>query len=145
MNQRLLLFLAFVFVSLVILQAATGAVVFGQMVGLTPDAVLKYYTDKSLHGLLEVTLPHTLFIAIALMASLHFLAFIQAIPLKEKQRMIYLLFVLFVFDQSSPILIAQGFSQFAYVKIGAFFGFEIVLGWMWMMIFRSIFIRQYRD
>ncbi|MFY9143480.1 hypothetical protein [Sulfuricurvum sp.] len=145
MNQRLLLFLALVFVSLVILQAATGAVVFGQLVGLTPDTVLKYYADKSLHGLLEVTLPHTLFIAIALMASLHFLAFIQAIPLKEKQRMIYLLFVLFAFDQSSPILIAQGFSLFAYVKIGAFFGFEIALCWMWMMIFRSIFIRQYRD
>ncbi|MDD4855660.1 MAG: hypothetical protein PHQ22_03310 [Sulfuricurvum sp.] len=137
MNQRLLTFLALIFVALVIMQAVIGAVLFAQLVGISPDEVIKYYGNKSLHGMLEVMLPHVLFISIALMASLHFLAFIDTLSKKEKTLFTQLLFTLFFMDQVSPIFISYGIVFFAYVKIVAFFGFEGVLGWVWIVIFRE--------
>lgn len=127
---------ALMFIALVVLQSLLGGAVFATTVGWTPHAIDHYYAGKSLHGLLETLLPHTLFISIALMGTLHFLGFIATISEKEKQYWIHLLFVLFVIDQSSPILINLGIDFFAYVKLSAFIGFEVVLAGVSYVLFR---------
>lgn len=136
MHHQLLRILALLFVALVVLQSWLGGAVFATIVGWTPQAISDYYGQKTLHGLLETLLPHALFIAIALMGSLHFLGFISAISEKQKQYWIHLLFFLFALDQSAPVLIHLGMDFFAYVKLSAFVGFEIVLGLLWILIFR---------
>jgi len=90
-----------------------------------------------LHGLLEVTLPHTLFISIALMAVLHFLAFIQTIDLKTTKKATCFVFTLFFLDQFSPLLISFGLEFFAILKLFAFIGFQIALLWIWMLLFKQ--------
>ncbi|MCX6073852.1 MAG: hypothetical protein NTY39_05985 [Campylobacterales bacterium] len=137
MNFKILQFVTLAFSTLVILQASLGALLFTRLVGFTPHDVNLYYGDKSLHGLLEVILPHTLFISIALMAVLHFLAFIQTIDSRTKKRAIYLLFTLFFLDQLSPLFITLGLEFFAVIKIIAFVGFQIALLWVWILIFRE--------
>ena len=82
-------------------------------------------------------LPHTLFISIALMAVLHFLAFIQTIDSRTKQKAVYSLFTLFFLDQLSPLLITLGLDFFAVIKIIAFIGFQVTLIWVWGMIFKQ--------
>jgi hypothetical protein len=121
---------------LVVLQSLLGGVVFATIVGCTPHAIGDYYTQKSLQGLLETLLPHTLFIAIALMGSLHFLGFISTISEHQKERWIHLLFGLFILDQSAPIFINLGVSFFVYIKINAFIGFEVALTRVSYLLFR---------
>lgn len=136
MHQRLLHILALAFIALVIAQSLLGGLLFWRIIGLSADQILAHYHGKSLHGLLEVMLPHTLFIGIALMATLHFLAFVQTISEIAKKRITHLLFTLFLFDQGSPICLIQGIEAFAYVKIAAFAGFEFILGLIWIVIFQ---------
>lgn len=136
MHHRLLRILALAFVALVIMQSLLGGALFWQTIGLSAERILTYYQNKSFHGLLEVALPHTLFIGIALMATLHFLAFIETISETTKKRFTHLLFALFLVDQASPIFLMMGIGGFAYVKLGAFIGFEVFLGSVWILIFR---------
>lgn len=137
MHYRLLRLLALVFVALVLLQAFMGGILFYKTIGFGADQIFTYYHDKSFHGLLEVILPHTLFIGIALMSTLHFLAFIETLTDKMKKTATHLLFTLFILDQASPILILLGMHLFAYVKMVAFIGFELGLGWVWALIFKQ--------
>lgn len=136
MHHRLLRLLVLAFIALVIAQSLFGGVLFWRTIGFSADQILAHYNGKSLHGLLEVMLPHTLFIGIALMATLHFLAFVQTFDEAAKKRMTHLLFALFLLDQGSPVFLIQGIGGFAYVKIAAFAGFELMLGWVWIVIFR---------
>ena len=137
MKPKILQFIALAFSTLVILQASLGTLLFTRLVGFTPHDVNLYYGDKSFHGLLEVMLPHTLFISIALMAVLHFLAFIQTIDSRTKQKAVYSLITLFFLDQLSPLLITLGLDFFAVIKIIAFIGFQVTLIWVWGMIFKQ--------
>lgn len=135
MNQALLRRVALVFVALVIFQSLLGGFLFVTTIGLAPSEITAHYADKSIHGFVEVALPHALFIAVALMATLHFLAFIPAISDTSKRRMSHLLFGMFLLDQSAPAGIMAGWEVFSYLKAGAFIGFETVLGWTWIVIF----------
>ncbi|MDP2849500.1 MAG: hypothetical protein Q8O20_00345 [Sulfuricurvum sp.] len=135
MNQKLLTFLALGFGALIILQALLGGWLFIHNIGITPDEIKTYYADKSLHGVLEVLVPHTLFITISLMAFLHFLSFIDTIEQKTKTYFLHLLFSLFLLDQLTPIGIILGIESFTYLKILFFVGFEVVLGWVWIITF----------
>lgn len=137
MHHRILRLLALVFVALVLLQAFMGGILFYKTIGLSADQIFTYYHNKSFHGLLEVILPHTLFIGIALMSTLHFLAFVETLTERVKKMATHLLFTLFILDQASPILILLGMHPFAYVKMAAFIGFELGLGWVWIVIFRQ--------
>lgn len=137
MHHQLLRFLALLFIALVVLQSILGGALFIVLAGWNPHDIALYYCEKSLHGLIETLAPHTLFISVALMGTLHFLGFISTISEKQKQFFIHLLFGLFIVDQSSPIIINLGMAFFVYVKIIAFIGFESVLGWVWIVIFRE--------
>lgn len=134
MNQRLLTILALGFGALLILQAALGGWLFIHNIGISPHEITAYYADKSLHGLLEVLFPHTLFIGIGIMVVLHFLAFIEAIELTVKIRFGHILFALFFLDQMSVLAIMMGFDFFSIIKLISFFGFEgaVVILWGWM-------------
>ncbi|MGZ5207544.1 MAG: hypothetical protein ACXWB0_00835 [Sulfuricurvum sp.] len=136
MHPQLLRILALSFVALIVVQSILGGVLFAQTIGLSLEQILAHYSEKSFHGLLEVMLPHTLFIGIALMATLHFLAFIETIDKATQKTIIHLLFTLFILDQASPIFIIIGIQWFAYIKMVAFGGFELTLGWVWILIFR---------
>jgi hypothetical protein len=127
---------ALMFIALVVLQSLLGGAVFATIVGWTPQAIGDYYAAKTFHGLLETLLPHTLFISIALMGSLHFLGFISTISEHQKERWIHLLFGLFILDQSAPVFINLGIGFFAYVKLSAFIGFEIALAGVSYVLFR---------
>lgn len=137
MHHQLLRFLALLFIALVILQSILGGALFIVLAGWNPDDIAHYYREKSLHGLIETLAPHTLFISIALMGSLHFLGFISTITEKKKQFFIHLLFGLFVIDQSAPVFVALGIDFFAMVKLVAFMSFECALGWVWTVMFRE--------
>ncbi|MDP2079146.1 MAG: hypothetical protein Q8J85_14020 [Sulfuricurvum sp.] len=128
--------IALIFIALVVLQSLLGGAVFFTTVGWTPQVIGEYYAQKTLHGLLETILPHTLFISIALMGSLHFLGFIESIGEQQKERWIHLLFGLFMLDQSAPVFINLGINFFAYVKLGAFVGFEVTLAGVSYLLFR---------
>lgn len=136
MHHRLLRILALAFVALVILQSLLGGALFFRSVGIGAEQIVSHYGDKSFHGLIEVLLPHALFIGIALMATLHFLAFIPTLGAGIKQFATHSLFLLFFLDQGSVLLVAAGWSIAAYLKIVAFIGFELLLGWVWYLIFR---------
>jgi hypothetical protein len=127
--------LALMFIALVILQSLLGAAVFTTTVGWTPQAISDYYAAKTFHGLLETLLPHTLFISIALMGSLHFLGFITTINEQQKERWIHLLFGLFILDQSAPVFINLGINFFAYIKLSAYIGFEAALAVVSYLLF----------
>ena len=137
MHHQHLRLLALLFIALVILQSILGGALFIVLAGWNPHDIALYYSEKSLHGLIETLAPHTLFISVALMGTLHFLGFISTISEKQKQFFIHLLFGLFIVDQSTPIVINLGMAFFVYVKIIAFIGFESVLGWVWIVIFRE--------
>lgn len=136
MNPRILQLLALAFITLVILQSILGGFLFWHSIGMTPHAIFSHYENKSLHGLLEVVSPHTLFIATALMATLHFLSFIPTISENTKRIMTHLLFSLFILDQGSVFFIALGLELFAIIKLVSFILFELVLGWVWIIIFQ---------
>ncbi|MDP3302027.1 MAG: hypothetical protein Q8S36_08700 [Sulfuricurvum sp.] len=127
---------ALMFIALVVLQSLLGGAVFATIIGWTPQAIGDYYAAKTFHGLLETLLPHTLFISIALMGSLHFLGFITTISEQQKERWIHLLFGLFILDQSAPVFINLGIDFFAYVKLVSFVGFEGVLAVVSYLLFR---------
>jgi hypothetical protein len=127
---------ALMFIALVVLQSLLGGAVFATIVGWTPHAIGEYYAAKTFHGLLETLLPHTLFISIALMGSLHFLGFITTISEHQKERWIHLLFGLFILDQSAPVFINLGINFFAYVKLSAYIGFEAALAVVSYLLFR---------
>lgn len=137
MHHQHLRLLALLFIALVILQSILGGALFIVLAGWNPHDIALYYSEKSLHGLIETLAPHTLFISVALMGTLHFLGFISTISEKQKQFFIHLLFGLFIVDQSTPIVINLGMAFFVYVKIIAFIGFESVLGWVWIVMFRE--------
>lgn len=136
MNQKLLGLLSLGFGALLILQALLGEWLFIHNVGITPLQIASYYAEKSFHGLLEVLVPHVLFIGIALMALLHFLAFIGTIEESTKKRFVHLLFSCFVLDQSSGALISLGWEWCAYVKLLASGMFQILLIWIWISLYR---------
>lgn len=137
MHHQLLRILALLFIVLVLLQSILGGALLVLLAGWSPDDIARYYSDKSLHGLIETLAPHTLFISIALMGTLHFLGFISSVSEKQKGRLIHLLFGLFILDQSSPVLINLGVAFFAGVKLFAFIGFECVLALSLIVIFRG--------
>jgi hypothetical protein len=136
MHHQSLRIVALLFLALVVLQSLLGGAVFPIIVGWTPHSIGDYYASKSLHGLLETLAPHTLFIGVALMGSLHFLGFIAAIGKKQKQYWIHLLFGLFILDQTAPVFINLGINFFAYIKLVAFIGFEVALAIVSYLLFR---------
>jgi len=137
MHHQFLRFLALLFIALVVLQSILGGALFIALAGWNPHDIVLYYSQKSLHGLIETLAPHTLFISIALMGTLHFLGFISTISEKKKQLFIHGLFGLFAIDQSAPLFIFLGLDEFAYVKLVGFVSFEVVLGWVFIIIFRE--------
>lgn len=138
MSTRILAFIAIGFGILLIVQALMGGWLLYLNIGLTPTAIHLYYTDKSFHGLVEVILPHLLFMSVALVALTHFLTFIPTLSEKRKSVMIHLLFGFFIVDQLSPFGIALGFSFFAYIKLLSFILFEMGLVLVWFVLFQSV-------
>lgn len=141
MNQRLFTLLALGFGALLVLQAALGGWLFLYNIGIYPHEITAHYAHKSFHGLLEVLLPHTLFIGIALMVVLHFFSFIDVISQNTRTRFVHILFALYVFDQLSVLPIMMGYEIFAIVKLVAFIGFELTLAWLWIWIFKITLIQ----
>lgn len=136
MHPQYLRILALLFIALVVLQSILGGALFIVLAGWNPHDIALYYSQKSFHGLLETLAPHTLFISIALMGTLHFLGFIETISEKQKQLFIHGLFALFLIDQITPIGISLGMDFLASVKLIAFIGFETALAATWIIIFR---------
>lgn len=141
MNPLMLKVLSGAFGTLVVLQALLGGWLFIHNVGLGIDAINAYYREKSLEGLLEVIIPHTLLVSVVLMAILHFLTFIEAISEQYKNAMIHALFALFLLDQFSPVAIALGHEGFGYLKLFSFVGFEVILAAVWIIIFKAVLVR----
>lgn len=130
---------ALAFVALLLFQSALGATLFVRTVGYLPCDVAAYYADKSLSGLLEVSVPHFLMIPLALMGSLHLLAFLGTLRPEHRSRLIHPFFLLFFADQLSPFAIAQGFHWVAYLKMVSFIGFELGLAALWWVLLTHTF------
>ena len=137
MHHQHLRILTLLFSVLVVLESILGGVLFIVLAGWSPHDIALYYSQKSLHGLLETLAPHTLFISVALMGTLHFLGFISTISEKQKQFLIHVLFGLFIIDQSAPIFIVLGLNFFATIKLVAFIVFESALALTFIVIFRE--------
>lgn len=125
---------ALLFVALILLQSALGATLFVRTVGYLPSDIAAYYGDKSLSGLLEVSVYHFLMIPLALIGSLHLLGFLGTFRSEHASRLIHSLFFLFFLDQLSPFAIAQGFHEAAYLKMVGFIGFAMGLAVLWWIL-----------
>lgn len=122
---------------LLFFQALLGLFLFVKVVGYTPDAIFAYYAKKSMHGLFEVVVPHSVFITIALAGVVHFLYFLEGVSLGAKRFLTNALFVLFVLDQGSVFLILQDFMFAAYAKLFAVAAFLTLFGVVAWVIFKE--------
>lgn len=138
MKSHFLTLLVIGFAILLVVQALLGGWLVYLNIGFTPSAIQMYYADKTLHGLLEVILPHILFMTVALVALTHFLTFIPILSEKKKSIITHFLFSFFVLDQLSPFGIASGVSFFVYIKLLSFLFYELGLALVLFILFQSV-------
>lgn len=117
-----------------ILLLISGTWLFAAKIGFSPEALSAYYLGdaarytqpKSMHGLLEVALPHLGSTGLFIMVTGHFLIFT---PAKKRRMAVVLVIALLaaaLLNILSPFGIIAGFTLFAWLKLFAFATFEIL-------------------
>lgn len=140
-KYSLLYFLLFSFLLLI-----SSILIFEQKIGFSVESVLTYYSgnegkfisSKSSAGILKIILPHIFGFGIFFMVLLHFLVFTKLRSSKKLQILIYTTFLVALLELFSPFLIIQGLSIFAYVKLFAFIVLELLMLYLFWLLFKSI-------
>jgi len=150
-SARLFKLLLFFALGLIFLQLVSGVWLFVEKYGVTPDEVYLYFAGdeenfivaKSFEGLLETAVPHFVAISATIFVYAHFLLFTQGISTRKKQLLIAGLFLSALADIFSPFGILYGYEFFAWIKVLAFLGFEILMGVLLYTLF-SLYLLQKR-
>lgn len=134
---------------LISLQLLSGVWLFIEKFGLIPSEVILYFLGdeenfimpKSMEGLLETAVPHFLAISTTIFVYAHFLLFTNIISQNKKYLLIISLFITAILDIFSPLGIIYGFEFFAWIKILAFWSFELLMGLLLFILFQALFYK----
>jgi len=130
-------------ISIITLQLITGIWLFTLKYGLTPSQISTYFmgdcelfiAKKSIEGLIETAVPHFLAMSLTIFIFGHFLLFTNVISNNKKNLLITLLFITSSINIFSPFGIIYGFEFFSWLKIMAFWSFEILMGLLLYILF----------
>lgn len=136
--------LYFLLFSLLLL--VSSIMIFEDKMGFSYQGVLAYYQGneakfivaKSLGGLLKVILPHIFSFGLFIMIILHFLIFTQISKAKHFHTLIVVTFFVSFLEIISPFFIINGIDFFAFVKLISFVLLEILIIYIFYLLFRSI-------
>ena len=134
-SQKLFSTLLILALVLIVLQLVSGVWLFIEKFGVLPSEVFTFFAGdeenfippKSIEGLAETAVPHFLAISTTLFAYGHFLLFTDLISEKKKKFLILTLFVTSSVDIFSPLGMIYGYEIFAWLKVLAFWSFEILM------------------
>lgn len=134
------------FLAFSLLLMLSGFLLFEEKIGLSVEAVTRYYVGdevrfisaKTFEGVLKIILPHIFAFGLLSMVLLHFLVFTKHKKTKSIQWCMYLLFVSAFCEISSPFFILLGSAHFAYIKVISFVVFEASIIYVAWLLFRSI-------
>lgn len=129
------------------LQLTSGIWLFIHKYGLSPSEVYLYFAGneaafimpKSFEGLIETAAPHLIAISATIFVFAHFLLFTEVISEKNKQLLISALYVTAITDIIAPFGIIYGYEAFAWVKLIAFWSFEMLMGLLLYTLFLATF------
>jgi len=135
----------FYFLLFSLLLLLSGILLFEENIGLNISAISEYYLGneekfipkKSIYGVLKISLPHIFAFGVFIMVLLHFLLFTHHKDTKELQLLIWLSFISAFFELFSPLLILQGFTLFAPLKLLSFILMELSLVYAIYLLFNS--------
>ncbi len=142
-SKKLYFFLLVLAIGLIGLQLGTGIWLFIIKYGLTPSEVFTYFAGneelfvmkKSFEGLIETAVPHFMAISLIIFVYAHFLLFTKIISPSQKQFLIFGLFLTASVDIFSPFGMIYGFEFFAWLKVIAFWSFEMLMGLLLYILF----------
>lgn len=142
-SKKLFSLLFLLAMGLIVLQLLSGIFLFILKYGLSPSEVYLYFAGdekkfimaKSLEGLLETAVPHFLAISTTIFVYAHFLLFTDVIGEGQKRFLIMGLLVSSIADIFSPFGIFYGYASFAWLKVLAFWSFEILMGLLLYTLF----------
>lgn len=146
-SPKLVVLLLSIALVLIGLQLLSGIWLFIEKFGLVPSQVVLYFAGdaenfilpKSVEGLLETAVPHFLAISTTIFVYAHFLLFTDVISEHKKYLLITALFVTAIIDIFSPFGIIYGYELFAWMKVLAFWSFELLMGVLVFVLFQALF------
>jgi len=115
-------------------------------IGFSYSEVLKYYLGneesfmmaKTAVGLLKIILPHIFGFALFVMVILHFVMFTKTDKRRVMPYLIRASFLSAFIELFSPFFILNGFEFFGYLKLLSFVVFEILLLYLFWILYSSI-------
>jgi hypothetical protein len=142
-ERALLYTLVFIFTSTALLFAVLNFFLFLTKLGFTPDRIAVYYLGdprtfvrpKSLEGLLQVAVPHTVAMVVYLFALLHFAFFTN---LKRRVLWSGLTLGSALADNLSGLLIRYVSEHFVYLKIASFLVLQTAVVYLSLVILVSL-------
>lgn len=148
--KRLFFSLLLFAIGIILLQLASGVWLFVEKYGLSPGEVYTYFAGneaefimpKTFEGLIETAVPHFLAISTTIFVFAHFLLFTQVISEKKKQLLIASLFLTAAVDILSPFGMIYGYEIFAWLKLIAFWSFEMLMGLLLLVLFQALFYKD---
>jgi len=129
-----------------LLLLASGALLFDEKIGFSYTDIVQYYLGnpdtfaaaKSVLGVSKIILPHIFSFGLFIMVLLHFLIFTKKRNTITAQVLISLSFSSAFLELFSPFAILAGAVFFAFVKLLAFFLFELTILYILFILFKSI-------
>lgn len=126
----------FYFLPFIWLLLISALALYAQKIGFTPQAVLDYYTPKTLGGVLKVNLPHIFVFGLLSMVMLHFVVFTQ--HQKQLKLLNFIIYISGFMELFSPVGIIFGVEFFSYVKLISFFVFNGGFFYISLLLMHSI-------
>lgn len=125
---------------------ASSILLFDEKIGFSVQSIVEYYQGseekfiaaKSMSGVLKIILPHIFAFGLFIMVILHFVVFTKKRNTQIFHFIIYAAFVVGFLELFTPLLIIQGLVFFAYVKMATFILFELLLLYLFWVLFKSI-------
>jgi len=132
-------------ISLISVQLISGIWLFVEKFGILPSEVFSFFAGdeerfimaKSIEGLLETAVPHFIAISTTIFVYAHFLLFTDIISVHKKFLLISALFITSLIDIASPFGMIYGYELFAYIKILAFWCFELLMAVLLLILFQA--------
>ncbi|HSN93371.1 MAG TPA: hypothetical protein VLS93_19225 [Anaeromyxobacteraceae bacterium] len=126
------------FAGFLVMQAASGAVLFSVKIGADPDRIRTFYlgseatfaAPKSLAGMLEVAVPHLLAIPLVLFAAAHVVGFARALGRRSFSALVAVSFGSALGGVAASFVVRFLAPSLAWAKLGAFLALEAsLLSW----------------
>lgn len=142
-SNKLFVPLLLLALALILMQLVSGVWLFIEKYGFIIYEVFTYFAGdedkfifaKSFEGLMETTVPHFIAVSTTIFVYAHFLLFTKIISERKKQLLILALFISAMVNIFSAFGIIQGYEFFAWVKVFAFWSFQLFMGLLLCILF----------